>query len=170
MKKCIVPPVLAVLFCTSSLLCIAKQSEQMFPPKQTSSTATPGTATPAIATPAVATPGIAILDSASLLIVPDEVTVYVDGSSSFDVIIQNKNGEELILSDDECLTVECGDGSVARAEVDGQTIYLVGVQSGSVELILHLQRKNESGNFEDVTFLSNGESKSVSAVVTVVSK
>lgn len=107
-----------------------------------------------------------ITAAASVLVVPDEITVYVDGSTSFQVVIQSTSEEELTLAENERIIAEFDD-SIARAEVSGQTIYLVGVQSGIMELTLRLQRKNAEDVFEDVNVETDGASRTVNATIHV---
>lgn len=148
MKELMLTVILVSLLSASYPLCIADRliSAQVLPQLQSSNT------------DAVST--------ACNLLVPDEVTVYVDGTTSFDVVIQDVHENNLVLSTDkERLTAEC-DSSVARAEVDGQTIYLVGVQNGTTELTLHLQKKNETDTFENVT----KEGNCLNATVTIICK
>lgn len=181
MKKSILIPVLTALLFTFSISSTAADIFKTSPYQKTAnsstsnskdatpSDATPGNATPSDATPSDATSADAATDqnTAWQISVPDEATVYVDGTFSFEVSILDSTGKEISLDPDrQRLTAEC-DGSVARAEVIGQTVYLVGVQNGTTDLVLYLQEKNEEGNFEDIIFKLDGKEQFVTATVTV---
>ena len=171
MKKSILIPVLTALLLIFSISSTAADVFKTSSYQKTSNARTSDSndATPSDATLADATSADAAADqnTAWQLSVPDEAAVYVDGTFSFEVSILDSTGKEISLDPDrQRLTAEC-DGSVARAEVRGQTVYLVGVQNGTTDLILYLQEKNEEGNFENITFKLDGEEQFVTATVTV---
>ncbi len=173
MKKSILISVLAALLFASSVSCAAAYASKSFPHQKASDAAksdpaTSADATPGDATPGSATPSDAAQETASWqLCAPDEITVYVDGSVSFEVSVLDANRKEVALDPErQRLTAEC-DGSTARAEVEGQTVYLIGVQNGTTDLILYLQEKNEEGEFEEVSVQTDGHKTAVSAVVAV---
>lgn len=102
------------------------------------------------------------------LCLPEQIHVFVDGTQSVTATLLDKQGAEYLLSDTERLNAVC-DGSVARADVYGQSVTLTGVQNGTTTLTLQVQRKNEQDIFETVMTDVDGVfvPLEVSATVTV---
>lgn len=85
----------------------------------------------------------------AVLQIPEQIHVFVDSTQSVAAVLLDASGTEYILSEQERLHADC-DGSVARADVYGQSVTLTGVQNGTTTLTLQVQRKNEQNIFETV--------------------
>ena len=94
----------------------------------------------------------------------------MDGTATIEVMLLDREGEELEL-DEAAQRLEAEyDGSVARANVDGLSVQIVGVQSGEMELTLRLQEKNEEDEFQDVMLEAEGEEEPVEITILVTAK